>query len=115
MEHHKEAATNTVQLDNGKKWKANPETITGIRNMRRLTDAGIAGTLQQQPLVDSLQQELKTIFDKCTMKGEAHEQLHQYLVPLKNRLDILKTGAKREETLLDIRAYLETFDNYFEA
>ena len=83
--------------------------------MRRLTDAGLAGTLQQQPLVDSLQQELKTIFDKCTMKGEAHEQLHQYLVPLKNRLDILKTGAKREETLLDIRDYLETFDNYFEA
>ena len=57
----------------------------------------------------------KTGLSIVPMKGEAHEQLHQYLVPLKNRLDVLKTGAKREETLLDIRAYLETFDNYFEA
>lgn len=32
----------TVQLNNGEKWKANMETVTGINNMTTLVEKGIA-------------------------------------------------------------------------
>ena len=42
---HEETAAK-VQLDNGKKWKANPETIKGINNMSSLVQNGITGKVE---------------------------------------------------------------------
>ena len=33
-------------------------------------------------LKKELEEEFTTIFEKCTMKGEAHNQLHNYLKPM---------------------------------
>ena len=74
---HEEEATK-VLLDNGKKWKANPETITGIANMQSLVQNGISGKTPLTALHEPLQLEFKTIFDKCTMTGESHNQLHNF-------------------------------------
>lgn len=112
-EEHEETA-GKVQLDNGKKWKANAETITGINNMSSLVQNGIAGKIEAVKLYDSLQVEFKTIFDKCTMTGESHNQLHNYLIPLKDELEKLKIGKNATETLEEIQEYLLTFKNYFE-
>lgn len=111
-EHQHGDEANTVQLDNGKKWKANPETISGINNMSSLVQDGIAGKIERAKLHDTLQVEFKTIFDKCTMTGESHNQLHNYLLPLKAQLEKLKTG--NAESLEEIQEYLLTFKNYFE-
>jgi hypothetical protein len=110
---HEETA-GKVQLDNGKKWKANPETITGINNMSRLVQNGITGKVEVAKLYDSLQVEFKAIFDKCTMTGESHNQLHIYLLPLKGRLDKLKAGNSGMEILEELQVHLLTFKNYFE-
>jgi hypothetical protein len=110
---HEETA-GKVQLDNGKKWKANAETITGISNMSSLVQGGITGKTDATKLHDSLQVEFKAIFDKCTMTGESHNQLHNYLLPLKGQLDKLKAGGSNINTLEEIQEYLGTFKNYFE-
>ena len=110
---HEETA-GKVQLDNGKKWKANAETITGISNMSSLVQGGITGKTDATKLHDSLQVELKAIFDKCTMTGESHNQLHNYLLPLKGQLDKLKAGSSDINTLEEMQEYLVTFKNYFE-
>lgn len=110
---HEETA-GKVQLDNGKKWKANAETITGISNMSSLVQKGIAGKIEAVKLYDSLQVEFKTIFDKCTMTGESHNQLHNFLIPLKGQLDKLKAGNSEIEILEEILEHLSTFKNYFE-
>ncbi len=112
-EGHEETAAK-VQLDNGKKWKANPETITGINNMSTLVQNGITGKVEVAKLYDSLQVEFKAIFDKCTMTGESHNQLHNYLLPLKGQLDNLKAGSSHINTLEEMQEYLITFKNYFE-
>lgn len=112
-EEHKETA-GKVQLDNGKKWKANPETITGINNMSSLVEKGIVEKLEYAKLHDSLQVEFKAIFDKCTMTGESHNQLHNYLLPIKEQLEKLKAGNAGAETLKEMQEYLLTFKNYFE-
>ena len=112
-EEHEETA-GKVQLDNGRKWKANAETITGINNMLAIVQNGIVGKTDPAKLHDTLQVEFKTIFDKCTMTGESHNQLHNYLIPLKGKLDKLKAGSKEAETLKEMQEYLSTFKNYFE-
>lgn len=112
-EKHKETA-GKVQLDNGKKWKANAETITGINNMSSLVQNGIIGKVEVAKLYDSLQVEFKAIFDKCTMTGESHNQLHNFLLPLKGQLDKIKAGSSDINTLEEMQEYLLTFKNYFE-
>ena len=110
---HEETAAK-VQLDNGKKWKANPETIKGINNMSSLVQNGITGKVEVEKLYDSLQVEFKTIFAKCTMKGESHNQLHNFLIPIKGQLEKLKAESKDAEILKEMQGYLLTFENYFE-
>ena len=88
-ENHEETA-GKVRLDNGKKWKANPETITGINNMSTLVQNGITG------------------------KVESHNQLHNYLLPVKEQLDKLKAGSSDINTLEEMQEYLVTFKIYFE-
>lgn len=103
-----------VQLNSGKKWKANAETITGINTMLSLVQNGIDGKIDTVKIFNSLQVEFKTIFDKCTMTGESHNQLHNYLIPVKGQLEKLKAGSKDAETLEEMQEYLLTFKNYFE-
>jgi len=112
--HQHEEEQNKVLLDSGKKWKANPETITGIANMQSLVQNGIAGKASLTTLYDPLQFEFKTIFDKCTMTGESHNQLHNFLIPLKGDLAKVKAGNVSTESLKEMQEYLSTFKNYFE-
>jgi hypothetical protein len=106
---HQHEATNAVQLDNGKKWVANPETTTGIKNMQEIL-SGAAG--QDKDLKAGLENEFQLIFKNCTMKGEAHNQLHNYLLPLKDKLKDL--GAGSPEKLIEIKEYLDTYFDYFQ-
>lgn len=103
-----------ILLDNGKKWKANTETVAGINEMSSLVMGGITGKLNAVEIYDTLQFTFKSIFDKCTMTGESHNQLHNYLIPLKDDLTKLKTSKTNIATLKEMHKYLLTFKKYFE-
>ncbi len=113
MEGH-DNQTVKVLLDNGKKWKANTETVAGINEMSSLVMGGITGKLNAVEIYDTLQFTFKSIFDKCTMTGESHNQLHNYLIPLKDDLTKLKTSKTNIATLKEMHKYLLTFKKYFE-
>ena len=112
--HQDEEGSNNIMLDNGKKWKANPETISGISKMDALVQKGISGKLAPTTLYALLQFEFKTIFEKCTMTGESHNQLHNFLIPLNEHLEKFKEGNINIESLKELQDYLSTFKNYFE-
>lgn len=82
--------------------------------MASLVQKGISGKADAVKLYDSLQAEFKTIFDKCTMTGESHNQLHNFLIPVKGQLVKLKVGNTDGDTLKEMQEYLLTFKNYFE-
>ncbi|HRN48739.1 MAG TPA: hypothetical protein PK110_01100 [Niabella sp.] len=111
---HSEKTTVSVQLDNGKKWKANPETVEGIEKMQAIIRNGIIAKAQPDLLYEPLQKEFQTIFEKCTMKGEAHEQLHHFLTPVKEYLDEMKGNADATDAMEDLKDHLRTFGEYFE-
>jgi hypothetical protein len=113
-ETHNHHGQTVVELDGNKKWQANAETTQGIKSMIILTDAYLANPSPDlNPLKENLMSELTVIFQKCTMKGESHDQLHNYLLPLKKKLEALNSSDDLQ-TVKDIKIYLETYKDYFE-
>ena len=121
---HKEKSHNShgsepsaVSLNDGKQWKANPATTTGIENMQALTSDFKSGQEQAEyaKLHGKLEQEFDAIIQKCTMKGEAHNQLHNYLMPLKSQFSDLKSddAEERKMALENIREHLHKYGEYF--
>lgn len=109
--------SNNIQLDNGKRWIANPETKTGIENM-----ICIMSSFEEKdkvdrfgPLTESLKSEFSMIFKKCTMTGEAHNQLHNFLLPIKGLLETLPSNnLNQSQELYDkLNNDLKEFNKYF--
>src|SRR5690606_14851113 len=76
--------TDEVKLDNGEKWIANVETTEGIDNMLSIIEKEESKeTSDYVALKGSLDKEFNVVLEKCTMTGESHDQLHNYLLPLK--------------------------------
>lgn len=112
--HANHDAPDLVQLDNGNKWMANIETTEGIQNMMQIIDVAQTNTNSSvESLKENLLLEFTDILKKCTMKGESHDQLHNYLLPLKEQIENLTEEGKQDE-LEEIKSYLSTYKNYFE-
>jgi PBP1b-binding outer membrane lipoprotein LpoB len=110
----KEEAAGKLVLDNGSKWKANAATTGGIQKMLRIVNEYInKGDTDGKKLSDSLDKEFTTILQKCTMSGMAHEQLHNFLLPFKEKIGKLKE-TKDTASVMEIRSYLNNYYNYFE-
>lgn len=104
--------TTTVTLENGQRWKANPETTSGIAKMVTLVDKQIAKPSDAKATKAALEEEFGLIFERCTMTGEAHNQLHNYLIPIHQRLSGFDAGDAKQ--LAEMKSYLATYGNYFE-
>lgn len=101
----------SVSLNNGQLWEANPETTSGIKTLHTLILASkpeeSAAVLQEK-----LNAEFAIIFKKCTMTGEAHDQLHNYLLPLKHRINAIE-DTNKGDLKKEIATYLEQYGSYF--
>lgn len=107
-----------VSLDNEKLWQANLETTEGIKKMQNImrSFSEKENVMAYALLKGELESEFTNIFQKCTMKGEAHNQLHNYLKPMidifegleSSNLKICKTSFKTMEN------HLAGYTNYFE-
>jgi hypothetical protein len=111
--HHSE---NELLLNNGKKWEANAETTQGVIAMQEhMNDFRGLENEDFLQLKSQLEQEFKTIFEKCTMKGESHEQLHNYLFPMRDYFSALgKDRETAKEAFLKLESYIPVFFEYFE-
>lgn len=103
----------SVSSNNGMLWNANAETTQGIKNMQDLLDNYSSETGNSEKLISDLKEEFAMIFKKCTMTGEAHDQLHNYLIPLKTKIQNLSAGITVEKTD-DIKKYLKDYFSYFQ-
>lgn len=109
---HVEAAV-AVQLDHGQRWPANVETTNGISAMRSLVDTYDTATGDGAMLKKELLAEFNGIFAKCTMTGEAHEQLHAYLTPIHGALEHMGASPTGNE-IVWLQRYLATYGDYFQ-
>ena len=69
--------------------------------------------IKNKQKLESLKAEFEMIFKKCTMTGEAHEQLHNYLIPLKTKIENLSVKISDENTE-ELKKYLKDYFDYFQ-
>jgi hypothetical protein len=114
QEEFAQAESPEVELNEGEPWPANAETITGIDNLKQLAERFDSSSDSYEELQSQMREEFSLIFKNCTMKGEAHEQLHNYLLPLMDFFGELTT-SNQDAALTAIRKHLAQFDEYFVA
>jgi len=106
-----------VSLDKGKRWSANPETTDGIANMIKIMNgfSDRESVVAYAELNMNLQNEFALIFEKCTMTGEAHNQLHNYLIPIKDMFaGLISSDVNTCKSTYDKMAkQLAEYSNYF--
>src|SRR5699024_2148455 len=114
--HHEEhAIEGAVTLNDGERWEANPETNEGIDNMMALvTKEEANASTDLKVLQKDLRAEFNTILQKCTMNGESHNQLHNCLHRLKEKIDGLDQAQTDAHAIDDLEQYLQTAKNYFQ-
>ncbi|MBL4593485.1 MAG: hypothetical protein JKX68_06680 [Flavobacteriales bacterium] len=120
QEVHKEHVNHqaTVQLNDGEKWIANIETTTNIEKMVAIVNSETKdGDLTYYHTIgERLDTEMQTVFSECTMKGESHEQLHNYLLPLVKLINELKDAENLKEAhpiTEKINNHLNNYSTYF--
>jgi hypothetical protein len=108
---------NGLMLDNGKLWIANPETTEGVQHMitimNSFTDKDDVEAYEQ--LTENLKLEFTMIFQKCTMQGEAHNQLHNFLIPIKHLFETLgsKNIKECQSSFDNLDKHLDEYKKYF--
>ena len=106
-----------LQLNNGNLWDANIETTDGINAMLQLMDTF---SEKENPeayltLKQNLETQFKTIIEKCSMTGEAHDQLHIFIVPMKDLFNGLTapTIETQKESFEKLNSHLKEYKTYF--
>lgn len=105
-------------LDNGKRWVANVETTEGVAMLSQLVN-----NFEVSENIDSyhtlnkeLQSAFRDIFQKCTMTGEGHEQLHNFLIPIHEELLVLggEDLEASKKSIAKLKEQLVVYSEFFE-
>ena len=117
-EHQHNAEIQTIELNNGEKWKVDANMITHIRNMEN--DVISFAKVEQKDyksLSEKLQSNIDLLTSNCTMKGKAHDELHKWLLPyidLVKELSEAKDETEAEKQFQNIQTSFNTFNQYFQ-
>jgi hypothetical protein len=109
----------SLELNNGQKWKVVPEMMGIIHDMEvnLETHSTNADSLDYDGLGLKLQQGIDSLTQNCTMKGEAHDELHKWLVPYMELVEEFN-AAEDELELNDLYQKLKEsfirFNTYFQ-
>jgi hypothetical protein len=108
---------NAIELNDGKRWLANSETTEGIKNMVKImnTFSEKEDIKAHATLTERLKSEFSMVFEKCTMKGEAHNQLHNFLIPINDLFTPLASSdlKKCQDSYEKLNRHLKVYQTYF--
>jgi len=108
---------NHIALNDGIKWNANIETTQGVHAMLSELNKSNPKTVEDYiSMANRLNDEKNMVIKKCTMKGASHDNLHIFLLPLIEKLDLLSeitTTKEGIEITKSIKENLEAYTNYF--
>lgn len=107
-----------LKLNNGNLWLANTETTQGISNMIALMNdfSDKENVEGYATLKENLESEFGTIITECSMIGEPHNQLHNYIIPMKPLFKRLASSDLNscKENYNALNKHLLEYSNYFE-
>ncbi len=110
-----------VELDNGKKWKADDPTTAGVAALKTAVDRFTSGVKEpalddNQRLHDERQPVADGVFKSCAMTGETHHSLHNYLGPVVKSLMVLEGDDAKAaaDAVRTFERHLGDYSRYFE-
>lgn len=113
-EHH-EGEHEAIVLNNGEKWKVVESMVVYIRNMEKAVNE-FEGD-DYAALVKTIDENIESLTSNCTMEGQAHDELHKWLVPfidLSEQFDEAETSENRREIYQEFKNAFVEFNTYFE-
>ncbi len=117
-EHQHNAEIQTIELNNGEKWNVDTNMITHIRNMENdIISFAKVEQKDYKSLSNKLQSNIDLLTSNCTMKGKAHDELHQWLLPyidLVKELSEVKDETESEKQFQKIENSFIIFNQYFQ-
>jgi hypothetical protein len=113
-----EHSSDEIQLNEGKKWKVDDSMMVYIRNMESSFEKfKLIDDNSFIQLTDTLLSNINLLTSNCTMKGQAHDELHKWLVPyidLVNKLAESKVKVENTQLHLELKESFATFNQFFE-
>ena len=112
-EEHQHSESETIQLNNGEKWKVDDNMMLHIRNMEKdVVHFDQEKSTNYSLLANKLKTNIDILTSNCTMKGQAHDELHKWLVPYIELVDSF-SEEKSANQFTEIQNSFLTFNQYF--
>ena len=117
-QHAHTESTSKLSLDNGAKWKVNPEMMVHVQQMK--TDIAKFATEAHgdyKLLANQLKKGNDQLIATCTMQGAAHEELHKWLLPFIDLVGQFSNVTDQEtanKTFQLVQNSMKEFDEFFE-
>ena len=115
---HQQDDANTIKLNNGEKWKVDDGMMVHLRNMEgAIAKLENPSESECKALAIQLQQHLDLLTSNCTMQGEAHDELHKWLLPFIEQVDLFSSAKPSEEVKIEVSKLQESFvefNKYFQ-
>ena len=113
-EEHQHSESETIQLNNGEKWKVDDNMMLHIRNMEKdVVHFDQEKSTNYSLLANKLKTNIDILTSNCTMKGQAHDELHKWLVPYIELVDSF-SEEKSANQFTEIQNSFKTFNQYFQ-
>lgn len=116
IHHHDEREA--ILLNNGNKWKVIESMLIYICNMEQAVNSFEGKESKDYTaLAKIIDENLIELTSKCTMEGQAHDELHKWLIPfigLSEQFDVATELTEREKIYNDFKTAFVEFNTYFE-
>lgn len=117
-EQHQHEHSETIELNNGEKWKVEDHMLLHIRNMEKnVATFSKEESTDYNKLAEKLEGNIELLTSNCTMEGRAHDELHKWLVPYMDLVTNLSNAKNEQEGKKHFKAIKEsfvTFNTYFQ-
>ncbi len=107
-----------IELINGEKWKVDEGMMIIVQQIANEVQSFQGNTIEEyQTYSKTLSNLIDELTSNCTMKGQAHDELHKWLVPFIDlSKDLKKSTDIAELTKIDgeLKSEIVVFGDYFE-
>lgn len=109
---HEHVTDEPLQLNDGQKWKVDDNMMAHITAMEK-DIASLDKPEDFDKLSENLNKNLGLLTSNCTMKGQAHDELHKWLLPYIDLVEAFSTD-KSADNFTAIQNSFSTFNTYFQ-
>ena len=109
---HEHVTDEPLQLNDGEKWKVDDNMMAHIAQMEK-DIASLDKPEDFDKLSENLNKNLGLLTSNCTMKGQAHDELHKWLLPYIDLVEAFSTD-KSADNFTAIQNSFSTFNTYFQ-